>query len=56
MSCLGAYLTDSLLASAAPQVGRSLRGRYWTYSEDVLVPLKAKAFTLVVIVQSLSHV
>lgn len=56
MSCLDTCLTDSLLASAAPQVGRSLRGRYWTYSEDVLVPLKAKAFTLVVIIQSLSHV
>ena len=55
MSCLGTYLTDGLLASVAPRVGRSLRGRYWTYSEDVLVPLKAKAFTLV-IVQSLSHV
>ena len=55
MSCLDTSLTDSLLASAAPQVGISLRGRYWTYSEDVLVPLKAKAFTLV-IVQSLSPV
>ena len=56
MSCLDTCLTDSLLASAAPQVGRSLTGRYWTYSEDVLVPLKAKAFTLVAIIQSLSHV